>query len=77
MACLNLIIIIIIINFNSVTCFQEQSIRKILYVSGPFILFHVAEESEAGIWGTLSLIDLSIVMCGLGRLELGRNPPQC
>lgn len=47
--------VVIIINFNSATSFQEQSTRKILHVSSPFIIiFHVAEESEPGIWGMLS-----------------------
>lgn len=52
---------------------MELSIRKILYVSGPFIFFHIAGESELGIWGMLSLHGPSTVTCGLGRLELGRN----
>lgn len=54
----------------------ELSIRKIFCVSGPFIFFHVAEESEPGIWGMLSLCGPSAVACGLDRLELGRNLPQ-
>lgn len=38
--------------------------------------YMLPKESKPGIWGMMCLINPSIVMCGLGILELGRNLPR-